>query len=375
MDTKDHPNSDSTFIYFLRLVIKNWKLLFGIYLVIGIVTVVTLLVLPKWYKSEATIVILEEQSSMLNSILSDFSALGMGIGGGAGVDTYMQYIHTSKLYDRLISEFDLMDVYGTTTREDTYEVIFDNIGVADNENNTFSISFAYKEDPVKSKEIVEFIFQELDQIALEVDQAQASNYRRYIEEYYVDTRNELRADEDSLASFQMQTGILDLTTQVQATIEGIAELEIQKVGLEIEREYLKETFKSNSKIEDLETQIQVINNKIGELGRQQSLAFLSVDDIPERGLDYLRLRRDIQVGSEVSEFLRLQYEQALLDERKINSNLYMVDPPQVPEKKFKPQRSKTLVIVMFFTVVLSLIGIRIKEYISENEDMLRKLAE
>lgn len=370
MEEKNNQQQESSLFYFLRLLISNWKLLFTIYFTVGIVTVIVLLVIPKWYKSDATIVILDESGSSLSSMLSDFSAFGFNLGGGTNAETYIQYVHTKKMYDRIISEFDLMEEYDLSTREDAYEFIFEVLNASNNENNTFNISFLYKEDPVKAKEIVNFVFNELDKISLEVDQAQASNFRNYIEDYYQQTRQKLREDEDSLARFQKQTGILSLETQVAATLEGIAELEMQKIKLEIERDYLEKSFQNSNQVPNINYQIASIEEKIDELTDKQSTTLVSIDNVPDEGLEFFRIQRDITVGTEVSEFLRLQYEQALLDEQKINSNLYMVDPPVVSEKKFKPQRTRALVIVMFFTVLLSLIYIRLTDFYQTHKKQL-----
>ncbi|MFD2530936.1 GumC family protein [Gracilimonas halophila] len=373
MDSQSDKETKNNAMFFLRLVISNWKLLFGIYAIVGILTVIILLVIPKWYKSDATIVILDENKTSLSSLMSEFSSLGLNFAGGGEVATYIEYLHTNKMYDRLNEEFGLAEVYKAEYREDVYEEIFENLIVTDNENKTFTISYIYKEDPEKAAEIVDFLYQELDKIALEVDKAEASNFRTYIENYYRDIQNNLNADEDSLARFQTRTGILDLEAQLGVTISGLAELEKERISLEIERNYVENAFQNPSRINEIESRIKAITDKIEQLKSTQNNTFVALDYIPEQGADFLRLRRDILVGEKVSEFLRLQYEQALLDEQKINSNLYLVDPPSVPEKRYKPQRTRILFIVMFFTVLLSLFYIRADLFYKNNQQALKEL--
>lgn len=373
METKDNVEVESSFFFFLRLIISNWKLLFFTYLTVGILTVVILLLLPKWYKSEATIVILEDNSSPLSGVLSQFSSFGFGLSGGTNVETYIEYIHTAKMYDRLINHFNLKEVYKTEAKEDTYDKIFSSLAISDNENRTFTISFAFEEDPLMPKEIVEFIFQELDKITLEVDKAQASNFKVYLEDYYLNTKNKLRADEDSLIRFQKKTGILDLSTQVQATLTGIADLEKQKISLEIEKRFIQKSLANSSASTEIDNKIQSINEQLEALNSDNYTALVSLEKAPDKGANFLRLARDIEVGSQVAEFLRLQYEQAVLDEQKINSDLYLLDPPQVAEKRFKPARSRILFVTMFFTVLISLLLIRVKEYYKVNKSSFMEL--
>lgn len=373
MNANDQTSTQSGLMFFLKLVVSHWKSLMGIYIVVGILTVIILLLLPKWYKSEATVVILDENQSAISSMMNQFSAFGLGGFGENNVATYMGYAHTKKMYDRLIEKFDLDEVYETQYVEDTYEAIFENMNVTNNEDKTFSISYLYKEDPEKAAEIVHFIYNELDQIALEVDRAEASNFREYVENYYEDVSSKLRADEDSLTRFQSHTGILDLAKQTEVAIEGIAELEKQKISLEIEKNYVEEVFENTNRVEEIETRISAIRAKISDLQRNNSEILVALDSLPKQGADFVRLKRDILIGEKVSEFLRLQYEQALLDEQKISSNLYLVDPPSIPEKKYKPQRAKILLIVMFFTVLLSLIYIRVKAFYQDHSESLKQL--
>lgn len=361
------------FLFLLHLLNRYWKFLTLFYLVVGITAAFVLLSLPQWYRSTATVVILEENTSPLSGVLSQFSSLGFGVGSGTNVETYMQYIHTKKMYDRLIAEFDLNNVYESPTIDDTYDSIFNNLSINDNENRTFSISFSYEENPVFAKEIVEFIFIELDNISLEVEKAQASNFRIYIEDYYNQTKNKLRAFEDSLITYQQKTGILDLNTQVEATLLAIAELEKQKIALQIEKSIAQKTINDSNRLQNIDNEIASIYQAISSLNSESNSSILKIDNLPEEGANYLRLMRDIEVSTQVSEFLRLQYEQALLDEQKINSDLYLLDPPKVPEKRFKPARTRTMIIVMFFAFVTSLIFIRIHYFYKQNEDDIREV--
>lgn len=359
--------------YFIGLVIKHIKVLIVLYLVVGITSVTILMIIPKWYKSSATVVILEDNNSQLSGMLSQFSAFGLGnLGGGINVETYIEYAQTKKMYNRLIEEFDLSTIYETETKEDTYDKIFESISIADNENQTFTVSYIFKEDPILARDIVEFILIELDKISLEVDRAQASNFRGYIENYYNQTKARLTADEDSLIAFQRKTGIYELTSQIEATILGIAELEKQKVSLEVERSYLTQSLFDDSRILDLNNRIEAIESQLSNFDNQEFLSLLSLETLPDEGADYLRLFRDIEVGSQVSEFLRLQYEQAILDEQKISSNLYVLDPPQVAEKKYKPRRAQSLFIVMFFTGMVSFFMLGVYDYINKNIHLFMK---
>ena len=371
---KANAAEESSVLFFLRIVISNWKFLISLYTFVGIFTVIVLLLLPKWYKSSATLVIQNDNASPLSGVLSQFSSFGLSLGdGGTNVETYIQYVFTRKMYDSINRKFNLQKEYEVKTKDDLYDAIFNNLTVTDNENQTITISFAVKEKPELAREIVEFIVEQLQKISLEVEKAQAKEYRTYIEGYYLSTKQKLRDDEDALVDYQNLTGILELETQAKATIEGIAELEKEKITLQIKKDVIKNMLNNPSSVSEVNAQITAIDSSLKTLDNTDYKALISLNTLPENGAEYLRLKRDITVGSQVSEFLRLQYEQALLDEQKISSNFYVIDPPYTPEKRFKPARTKTLVIVMFFTVLLSLILVRMLDFYHTNKASIKLL--
>ena len=224
-----------------------------------------------------------------------------------------------------------------------------------------------------AQEIVEFIVEQLQKISLEVDKAQAKEYRTYIEGYYLSTKQKLRDDEDALVDYQELTGILELETQARATIEGIADLEKQRIALQIEKDVIQNMLNSPSSVSEVNAQISAIDTLLATLNNTDYKALVSLQTLPENGAEFLRLKRDITVGSQVAEFLRLQYEQALLDEQKISSNFYVIDQPYVPEKRFKPARTKLLFMIMSLTFFSSLILVRIKEYVLSQKDEILAL--
>lgn len=366
---------ESNFFYFLRLVSRNWKKLLLLYFIVGLVTVVTLLIIPHWYRSTATVVILEERGvAGMASALSEALPFNIGGLGGINTDRYLQFTRTKKLQDRVIERYNLKEVYEAQFAEDAYEAFKDNFYIFDNDNNTFDLAFAYKNDPEKAAEITNFIFEVLHDIALEVDKAQASNFREYLERYLRSQEQQLQETRDEMIRFQTETGIINLPAQVEATIEALASYEVSRTEVLLQIEYLKGVVTENNReLRNLQKRYEVFSDQIEALQAEQNMPLLAIEGLPERAAGFLELQRDILIGEQVTEFVRVQYEEALMEEQKVSSNLYLLDPAQVPQKRFKPQRTRTLVIVMFFTVLFSLVYIRAEDYYSEHRESFRGL--
>lgn len=372
---RSKEKNESNIFFFLKLVIHNWKKLFVLYVVVSMISVVTLLLLPEWYRASATVVILDERgTSGISTALTEMIPFNLGMIGSINTDRYLQFTKTKKLQDRVINEFNLNDVYETKFIEDTYRAFNDNLFVHDNDNNTINISFTYKEDPVKAAEITNFIYIVLHDIALEIDKAQASNFREYLERYLDTQQQNLKETREKMIRFQNESGILELETQMEATIRSLADIEVMRTETMFQIEYLSRiTSEQNVELRNLQLKYESLSRQIENLKKHQEMPLLSIDGLPERASEYLEILRDLTIGEQVTEFVRVQYEEALIDEQKISSNLYLLDPAQVPEKKYKPKRMRSLISIMFFTVLLSLIYVRIKYFYQENEDEFKKL--
>jgi len=340
-----------------------------------LITVITLFILPHWYRSTATVIILEERGpGGMATALSEALPFNIGGLGGINTDRYIQFTKTKKLQDRVIDRFNLSEVYETSFAEDTYEAFNNNFYIFDNDNNTFDIAYSFKNDPARSAEITNYIYEVLNDIALEVDKAQASNFREYLEMYLDSQERKLQETREEMIQFQNESGIINLPVQVEATVEALASFEVSRTEILLQIEYLRNVVSEDSRdLRNLQQRYEVYNKQIENLRARQNMPLLAIEGLPERAALYLELQRDIVVGEQVTEFVRVQYEEALIEEQKISSNLYLLDPAQIPEKRFKPQRARTLVIVMFLTVLFSLVYIRAEDYYRENEESFRGL--
>jgi len=246
--------------------------------------------------------------------------------------------------------------------------------IFDNDNNTFDIAYSFKNDPAKSAEITNYIYEVLHDIALEVDRAQASNFRQYLEMYLESQEQRLQETREDMIRFQRESGIINLPVQVEATVEALASFEVARTEILLQIEYLQNVVtQDNRELRNLQQRYEAYNAQIENLRATQNMPLLAIEGLPEKAAEFLELQRDIVVGEQVTEFIRVQFEEAMIEEQKLSSNLYLLDPAQIPEKRFKPQRARTLVIVMFLTVLFSLIYIRSEDYYREHKESFRGL--
>ena len=97
---------------------------------------------------------------------------------------------------------------------------------------------------------------------------------------------------------------------------------------------------------------------------------LAFQDLPELGLEYARLYREVELQSKIMEFLLPQYEQARMEETKDIPSLQVIDKPYVALNKAKPQRSLIVIASTVMAFLMSIIYILI-EY--RTRDLRKKL--
>lgn len=354
------------------LIYRNFKLLITVNSIVAVLAIGYLLTLDLTYQSTAVVAVQNESGGAgLASMLSEVMPFSMGFGGGSELDKYMGILNTHRVLDVVIDKHDLQNVYEKETRFETYKAVLDNLGVFDREDGTFSISYLYDNEPEKARDIVLTFYGELTEIALELNQNIAKNYRTYIEEAYTKAANDLVISESSFSNFQMTTGVIKLEDQITATINSISELEMMKVQKEIELEFLEKTLGlGNPEIKSKKIEIAVVDQKIESLKKGGESFLLATADIPQNSIGYFRNFRDVTVKTKISEFLALQLQQAKIEELKRTVDIYLLDPPQVPDRKIKPKRLSMLIIILFFSASFTLMYILLRDYYKANKELI-----
>ena len=93
-----------------------------------------------------------------------------------------------------------------------------------------------------------------------------------------------------------------------------------------------------------------------------------VGNVPNLGLEYLRLMRELKIQEAIFEQLTRQFELAKLNEAKDSSSLQVLDEAVVPVKKSKPKRSLIVILATVTAFFVSIFWIFIREYFEKMPD-------
>lgn len=351
----------------------KWNL-FAFNTLVAITTVAILLLLPKWYRSTTTFIVKTEKKESITDVVSGaFDLGGLMPSQTEQAAKFIAYLESRRIQDKIIDEFDLFRVYEAKFRDDVYEALLANCSFVDNENGTISIHCMYKENPIKASQMANSFYNHLFDLALELERNNAIIYRDYIQFNHTIAVDSLRNLEEYFMEFQSIHGVYSIEEQVKLSVENLASMELEKVKMEIEFDYLSSLYDdTRPELKNLGVKLNKVRNKIEQMKTDEEFTQLPTSNIPDKGMQFLRFYRAVLIQEKIVEFLTLRLEQAKLEERKTTANIFLLDTAVPADKKAWPPRTVYLIVTMFFSSVLSILFYRIKDVIQRDSHEIRK---
>jgi tyrosine-protein kinase Etk/Wzc len=379
INSTSDPSSESVFWQFLELLYQWKKLVFWI---TGICTIISLLIaflLPKEYKSIATVVpsrkdnmmgMLGAVGSSLGKIAKDLSPLigGKGSMGGEGYN-YMSILNSRTAMENVVNKFNLMEVYeiDDQSMEKTLKELRSKVNFDVDEFGGIQI-IVRASSPILAADMANYFVELLNAMNGKLSIEDARNVRSVIEKRYYQNVKDLEFAEDSLKNFQERYGLFSPSEQAKATVTANAQLESQLWINEIKLGILENQMDEGSQeVTNLKQQLQEIKKKLRDINTSKDNSsnknrsiIVPIEDIPDKTRQYLDLYRKVELQIRLMEFLYPMFEQAKLQEAKDASTVLVLDKAIPPEKKDSPKRMLIVLsglLIGLFTSVLTLISI------------------
>ena len=366
-------NSNFKFFRLLIIILKNRKALLINFIAVGIISLITSLLLPKWYRADGLVII--PNTSGISGIAQFFSDISMPAsltGANTDAERFITLAYSREVLDSMIVKFNLLDVYDYEYRFKLRKYLREKIISADiNDDGSIHFGFIYPKDKKKPGEILNFLIHKVDSLYKKLNTLNAHYQRVFLENQYDKVMDELFSSEDSLARFQKKYSVLDLPEQIKSSIELISSLEAERIQNEINLQVLFKTMKPDApQIRQLENRIAILKDQLHnyQYGSLDSTIIISFKDTPEIGLEYYRLMRDIKIREKILEFLVPQLEQAKVEEVKNTPSLLIVDPGVPAEYKSKPKRAVIVILSVLGALILHILYLLTMEYVNKKKD-------
>lgn len=351
-------NKKASFTDYLSILFQWKKLLFINLFLIGIIVTGITFLIPEKFKADAVIMIQEDENSgLLNSVMSSAGSLLGGAlfgSGSASIEKFFGYLESRTILLDVIDKFNLISYYDFSQfkTEKTLKALRDDARFDLTQNGLIEISMIH-ESPDTAKLIVNYFISALDSINKKFTSAHATNYRKFIEKRYMKNLDDMKKAEIEFKEFQKKYKIYAVPEQLQVAFEIIAGFEGELAKKELEADLIKISQGKNSpNLKMLEEQVDLLKEKINDLtsGRSntsESLIYYQFKNIPEIQVEYLRLFREIEIQNKLLEFTLPMYEQAVMEEQKDIPTIIVLDQPMIPEMKDSPKKAFIIISVLF----------------------------
>jgi len=354
--------NESTLTKYLIIFLKHWKVITFTTLAVGIIMVIfAFFVIKPEYLSSTIIKASGKTSLGLGGLLSSAGIPDLGgfeeLTGSVmnkELALYEEILQSRRCLEEVIKKYDLMKVYNYRFMQDAIKDFRENKTYVTKNLKAGTIEVGvFDIDPQRAKEIVEYMIELLNSINIEMNVQNAKITREFIEGRYKEIKNDLKKAEDSLKYFQERYGFApDIVTKtvVQSTVQLEADLESEKIKLELLRKALSpdeaEVKLQEAKIAEMKKELENIKKS------NDKTSSLRLKDAPDVVLNYLRLTRDVEIQNKLLTYIIPIYEQAKIEEKKEMPSVIVLDYPSLPEYKKRPKRIILVAAGMLATFVL-----------------------
>ncbi len=313
---------DSTYLF--RLIYKHRKKLIVLLLITAaVVTIVSspLFIEPK-YKSQL-ILFPSSSNSISKSLLTEQVNIKQDIlqyGEDEQIDQMLQVLNSTRIRDKIIERFDLLNHYGYANSKYKYTKLHDaykkNIKCKRTEFSAVSVTVLDK-DPQMAADIANTIGEIYDSTCNEMQKDRAMQAFKIVEKAYLDKVHDIRVMEDSLAVLR-SLGVNDYETQSEMVNEQLA-IVIAKGD--------------KRAIKDLQEQVEIL---------------------AKYGTPYVSLRDQLEYDKLQLSEIKAKYDEAKVDAEQILPQKFIVSHAYKAERKSYPIRWLIVLLSMLAVFIFAL---------------------
>jgi capsule polysaccharide export protein KpsE/RkpR len=377
-----------------RLLWRHRRVLARVTAIALVVSLGIAFVIPKRYKSVASIMPPDQQGSgaMLLAALAGRSGSlgGLGslgslagglLGGHSSTALYESLLESGTIGGRLIDRFDLQKVYHSRYRFTTAKHLAKMTKITDDKKSGVITIAVQDTDPVRARDMAQAYLDELNNLLTRTSTSSARRERIFIESRLRSVGADLEQAQLALSEFSSKNSTIDLKEQTRGLVDAGArvqgELLVEQSGLQSLRQIYGD---GNVRVRETEARIASLQHDLQKMaGTSAPLAAgdavishapTTADDkgelypplrqLPRLAVPYADLYRRVRVQETVFELLTQQYEMARIEEAKDVPVVAVIDTPGIPERKFFPPRLLLTLLLTFlaFAATSALIVIR-----------------
>ncbi|MCX6157520.1 MAG: Wzz/FepE/Etk N-terminal domain-containing protein [Ignavibacteriae bacterium] len=353
-----------TIFDYIKIVLKYKRAILISTVLMGAITAfIMFFILDPIFMSKATVKSTQKSSGLSGILsgtmagLSDLSELGSGGGSYKELALYENILNSRRCIDDVLIKFKLNDDWEFKYFQDAVKNFRENIMVISKDKVAATMEIGiYDKDPKRAKEIVEYLIVLLNKINAELNVQNAKNNREFVEARYYEIKDNLKKTEDSLKSYQELYGLAP-DIQAATVSQSLFNIEVQIKSEEIKLELLNKVLTQDQpEVKMQEQKIAALKQQLSEIKTNDTADpddLFKLKGAPQKVLNFLRLKRDVEIQNKLLAFILPMFEQAKIEEKKETPTVIILDNADLPEKKSKPKRLTITFIAMLVMFLAS----------------------
>lgn len=298
----------------------------------------------------ATAVVMAPQQARSSAL----AALGQ-VGASTGIsmpefgmrspaDLYIGILASRTIADALIARFRLQERYSAKTMTAARKRLAAKSRFSAGKDTLIRIAVE-DSDPQMASALANAYVDELYRQNSRLALTEASSRRLFFEKQLEGEKEALTQAEVSLRQTQERTGVVQISSQMDASIRAMGQLRAEIAGREVAlRSMAQSVTEQNPDYIRVATELQALRGQLGRLeqndgSRSSGDPLIPTRSMPAAGIAYLRTMREMKYHETLLDLLTRQYEAAKVDEAKQAPVLQVVDLATPPDMKSGPQRT------------------------------------
>ena len=314
---------------------------------------VSLIITPVYRASAVLFPPSESQGSLgISAILEKLPVGMLGLGeSGVSATEFVPILKSQRVAEAIIRRFNLREAYEAETREELLQKVDDRLEVELSRAQFLTVSYE-AESPELAAEIANAFVVELDLALRHRREQQARDLRSYLEKRLAQAERRMIEAEQAYNAFQKEHSAIDIESQTKAQIDAYSSLITSTLGEMIIRREIAalQMNPDNSRVRQLDIEIEGATQALdgilsgsdpdssGRAVRKLPGIMLPMDQIPDLGLQALRLMREMEIRNLIYQFVLQEYEKSSFEEKKETSLVVVLDPAAPPDFRSRPRR-------------------------------------
>jgi uncharacterized protein involved in exopolysaccharide biosynthesis len=311
----------------------QWKLLVLGSLSAGLISVgVTSLIAPTYTARTVFLPPQQAQTGAASALasLGALAGLAGGVGGGSSpAERYIALMQSATVSDRLVDQFELMEVYNVKFRVDARKKLSNNVRISVGRRDGLITVETDDKSPQRAADIANRFVEELRRVTGALALTEAQQRRSFFEGHLQKSRDRLVKAQTELQASGFNASALK--AEPKAAADAYARLKAETTAAE-----LRLTLLRNS-LADFTPEVMQQQSALSALRGQLATAEkgVSIADGP----DYVGKYREFKYQETLFEVYARQFELARADESREGALIQVVDSATPPERKSSPKRA------------------------------------